>query len=400
MKSYWIWLLMNLLIWPLALLYPNQPIVSMIGNLFGTALYFIIFFILPLFERKPKILLTFLSINGIIVILIFHSASDTGFNAYLLLLLTLNIAEGFYRLHMRYSLIHWCIVTVCLGTISISSQLNIYIQCFIIVYMLTLLIGLAFYKRTKDRNSDLEVRYDVLLSEYRDVKRRKVSQDEITRQEERMLIAHEIHDSVGHKLVALLMQLEAFRLGVPEKEKEHVEFLKQLASESLEETRKAVKSMKTNETGGVAGILRLIRKLEVESFMRIHFTVKHGAFTAPLTGEQSFVIYRSVQEALTNIMKHSHSREAEIIFEAPGGRIFRFEITNKFHSDTEYKEGFGLSSMRDRLEKYGGELEVYQTEEQFIVRGTLEIGYGGETNDSNITSGRPSHGQTRLENDD
>ena len=85
--------------------------------------------------------------------------------------------------------------------------------------MLTLLIGLAFYKRTKDRNSDLEVRYDVLLSEYRDVKRRKVSQDEITRQEERMLIAHEIHDSVGHKLVALLMQLEAFRLGVPKKKK-------------------------------------------------------------------------------------------------------------------------------------------------------------------------------------
>lgn len=375
---YGLWLLMNFLVWPLALFYTNQPIIDMIGAMFGTTLYFIIFFILPLFQWKPKLLVTLLSINGLLAILILYPTVDTGFNPFLLLVITLNIAEGFYRLSFWASVIQWCVVILGLFVALFFSEFNLIVFLFIIIYMVLLLTGLVFYKKTKDRNSDLEVRYDVLLSEYRGVKRRKASEEEITRQEERMLIAHEIHDSVGHKLTALLMQLEAYRIQAPEQEKEQVQSLKQLASESLEETRRAVKSLKTSEPGGVAGILRLIRKLEMESFMRIHFTVKHGAFSAPLTGEQSFAIYRSVQEALTNIVKHSRTREAQITFEAPGGRVFRFEIANPIHSQTGYNEGFGLTAMRERLEKFGGELDVFQTEEQFIVRGSLEIGYGGE----------------------
>lgn len=380
MRLYGLWLLINFLIWSLALFYTNPPIIDMIGALFGTALYFIIFFILPLFERKPKLLLTLLSLNGLIAIVILCLIGDHGFNPFLLLVLTLNIAEGFYRLSFQLSLIQWCTVTAGLFFALFFSELIINLFFFIIIYIVLLLVGLVFYKKTKDRNHDLEARYDVLLSEYRDVKRRKASEDEMTRQEERMLIAHEIHDSVGHKLTALLMQLEAFRIQVSEQEKEQeqVQSLKQLASESLEETRRAVKSLKTSEPGGVAGILRLIRKLEMESFMRIHFTVKHGAFSAPLTGEQSFAIYRSVQEALTNIVKHSRAREAQITFEAPGSRVFRFEIANPIHSQTGYREGFGLTSMRERLEKFNGELNIFLTEEQFIVRGSLEIGYGGE----------------------
>lgn len=172
------------------------------------------------------------------------------------------------------------------------------------------------------------------------------------------------------------MQLEAFRLDVSESNQEQVQSLKVLASESLEETRRAVKSLKTTEAGGLPGILRLIRKLEMESFMRIHFSVKHGAFTAPLTGEQAFAIFRSVQEALTNIMKHSTSREAEVMFEAPGGSIFRFEISNPITGDQPFQEGFGLTSMRERLERLGGDLEVFQTDEQFILRGYVKIEMG------------------------
>lgn len=230
----------------------------------------------------------------------------------------------------------------------------------------------------KDRTDDLDARYQALLSEYRNLKRRVVSEEDITRQEERMLIAHEIHDSVGHKLTALLMQLEMFRLNTTEEHKDEVENLKELANQSLEETRSAVKSLKTNDSGGLQGILRLIRKLEMESILRIHFSVKHGAFTAPLNGEQSFIIYRSVQEALTNIMKHSNAREVEILFEAPGGSIFRFEVSNSISNTNRFQEGFGLGAMRKRLEQHGGDLEIYKTKDQFIVSGYLKIMDRGE----------------------
>jgi two-component system, NarL family, sensor histidine kinase FusK len=160
------------------------------------------------------------------------------------------------------------------------------------------------------------------------MKRQLLVEEQQARQDERMLIGHEIHDSVGHKLTALLFQFEAFRLTAAEKDKETVEKLKELAEQSLEETRQAVRSFKQREGSGLQGVIRLIRKLEMESFMKIQFSVKHGAFAAPLTGEQSFAIYRAVQEALTNIMKHSSTREAQVIFESPGGSIFRFEVIN------------------------------------------------------------------------
>ncbi|WP_241558891.1 sensor histidine kinase [Oceanobacillus halophilus] len=376
-SSYWLWILFNIIIWPFALIYSNQSMKEMIGNIFGVALFFMIFFMIPLFISKPKLLLSLLSINAFIAILTLHYDVSTEFNPYLLLVITLLMAEGFYHLSIRFSLLLGGFMVTITIIVVFTTDISPNVRVYIILYLIFTLAAMVVFKKMKNRNDDLDARYEALLSEYRSLKRRRVSEEEIARQEERMLIAHEIHDSVGHKLTALLMQLEAFRMKVLEKDKEHVQSLKKLASDSLDETRRAVKSLKNKDTGGLPGILRLIRKLEMESFMRIHFSVKHGAFTAPLTGEQSFVIYRSVQEALTNIMKHSNKREAEVMFESPGGSIFRFEISNPITNHTIYREGFGLTSMRERLEKHGGSLEVFQTKEKFIVRGFLKIGYGG-----------------------
>ncbi|WP_044641220.1 sensor histidine kinase [Risungbinella massiliensis] len=377
MRSYWLWFFFNVIIWSCTFVYFNKITDEITVILFGTALYFLVFFIQPLVEQKTKLLLFLLCINAVIAIIMFFPDTDGDWNPYLLLVFTMLMGEGFYRLPVGFSMILGGVIAIGLVLDVFKTDLDPLIQILITIYMILLFVGMVFYKRTKDHTEDLEARYDALLSEYRDLKRRVVSEEEVTRQEERMFIAHEIHDSVGHKLTALLMQLEAFRLKASEQDLDQIRFLKELASTSLEETRSAVKSLKANESGGLPGIIRLIRKLEMESFIRTHFSVKHGAFTAPLTGEQSFVIYRSVQEALTNIMKHSHTREAEITFEAPGGSIFRFEISNPITDNRRYQEGFGLTSMRERLEKFGGTLDVDQTEDQFIVRGFLKIGYRG-----------------------
>lgn len=384
MFSYWLWLFLNLSVWLLGLHFFNEEILTMTGRLFGMALYFILFFILPLFLAKPKIVSTLLFTQAIIAMVTFFPEQHGSINPYFILVVSLIIGEGFYRLRFALSLLLGIICTGGLSFIIFHMGLALSMQVAIVIYMVILLIAMTFYKKMTDQNQDLEARYEALLSEYRNVKRRVFSEEEETRQEERMLIAHEIHDSVGHKLSALIIQLEAFRLKTSGQDQEQVRFLKELANESLEETRRAVKSLKVNEMGGLPGVLRLIRKLEMESFLRIHFSVKHGAFTAPLTGEQSFVIYRSVQEALTNVMKHSQAREAEISFEAPGGGIFRFEVNNPVSNDSHFTEGFGLTEMRNRLQKLGGNLDTYKTGEKFIVQGYLKIGYGGLEHDSNL----------------
>lgn len=386
MKRYSIWLLLNIGVWSFAFLYFHEAEGLVASRLFGVALYFVLFFLTPLVNRKPTYLLLLFSLEAILAIFTLFPYSNGEFNPFLLLILSLLIGEGFYLMRDRDSLLVGGMIVIGVFVMMIKASLPIIIQMFIVLYLIILFSGLSIYKKLKNRADDLDTMYEALLYEYRELNRRKASEEEITRQEERMLIAHEIHDSVGHKLTALLMQLEGFRLQAADQDKERVQSLKELANESLEETRAAVKSLKMREAGGLPGILRLIRKLEMESFFRIHFSVKHGAFSAPLSGEQSFVIYRSVQEALTNSMKHSQAREAKILFEAPGGSIFRFEISNPITDHYIYREGFGLSSMRERIEKLGGTLNVYKTEDQFIVSGALKLLDTGDRNDSNITS--------------
>ncbi|MEK3907136.1 sensor histidine kinase [Oceanobacillus sp. FSL W7-1309] len=385
MKVYWIWLLFNISPWIFALAFFSVSMVELLWRLLGVAIYFVIFFVMPLVTNKPVLTMILLSLNTCIAVITLFPSQGDGFNPFLILILSLLIGEACYYLNFRQVSVVVMVGMAGIIALLLSAELSIFTTGFIVIYFIFLLIASFKYKQTKYQNDDLRARYDALLSEYRSVKRRLSSDEELARQEERVLIGHEIHDSVGHKLTALLMQLEVFRLQAAEDDKSQIESLKELANQSLEETRNAVKMLKSKDVGGLAGVLRLIRKLETESFIRIHFSVKHGAFAARLTGEQSFVIYRSVQEALTNIMKHSNAREAEVMFEAPGGSIFRFEINNPVKNDNRFQEGFGLASMRERIEKTGGELHVQKTDGQFIVRGLLKIADLGEVYDSNTT---------------
>ncbi|WP_102027805.1 sensor histidine kinase [Salirhabdus sp. Marseille-P4669] len=399
MKSYWLWLVLHVIVWPFAIVYIDLNKTVLPAPILGVTFYFLSFFIVPLIEKWERLLALLACVNVVVAVAVLFPYNG-AFNPFLILILSLLIAEGFYRLTLPYSfLIAGVSIFGLTGSILSSNLKPLLIIC-CILYMCFLLIAMHFYKKTKDQLTDLDARYQAMYMEYRELKRRAVSEEELARQEERVLIAHEIHDSVGHRLTALIMQLEMFRLQATDDYKERVQSLKNLAQESLQETRRAVKSLKSNDPGGVPGIIRLIRRLELENLIRIHFTVKHGAFTTLLTGEQSFVIYRSVQEALTNIMKHSDSKEAEIMFEAPGGSIFRFEISNSVASDQTYKEGFGLSSMRERLEQHNGGLKVYQSEGKFLISGYLKITNVGDEVDSNTASGRPSDGAPRLKDDD
>lgn len=386
MKSYWIWLLFNIVPWLFAFVTLTGSLEEIMWRLVGVALFFGVFFIMPLFSRRPIAATVLLSINVCITIITLYPSQAQGFNPFILLLLALLIAEAFYRLSIRLASIVGGVSVIGLVVTMISIELAAWEFTFITIYFILLFASAFIFKLTKESKDGLAARYDALLSEYRELKRRHSSDEEIARQEERMLIGHEIHDSVGHKLTALLMQLEVFRLKASEQDIGQVESLKALANQSLEETRSAVKMLKRSDVGGLPGVLRLIRKLETESFIRIQFTVKSGAFAAPLTGEQSFIIYRSVQEALTNIMKHSNAREAEITFDAPGGSIFRFEISNPVKNNNRFQEGFGLTSMRERLEKIGGQLNVQKTTEKFIVSGYIKLFNMGDQNDSDTTS--------------
>lgn len=373
MRSFWIWFLFLFLSWLCAFIpilqYENPG--QLPWRLGSSAVFFTAFFISPLYRHKPAMLFVTLLVASLFSMISLWSTSMDSSSPYILLVYSILAGKAVYRLSAIYAA---CIGLVLVAGAMVQGVLGYseFPRVFLILYSVILTVSLALFRTVFARNDESAVRYETLLSEYRNMKRRLITDEQQARQEERAQVGRDIHDSVGHKLTALLMQLEMHRLQADSETAEILKGLKALAKESLEETRNAVKSLKQQETSGLPAILGLLRRLESESFMRVTLTARHGALTVPLNNAQSIAVYRAVQEAMTNAMKHGSTREVHILFEAPGGGLFRFEVSNPYNRKNDtYREGYGLKAMRERIEEAGGELQISQYDNQFIVRGTL-----------------------------
>ncbi|MDV2884843.1 sensor histidine kinase [Alkalihalophilus pseudofirmus] len=368
MPSYWLWLAILGFSWTAAIIHtPLTPL-----HLIGATIFFALFFLSALFKKREAIYTIILVSAAIITTLTLWPQPLTEPNPYTLFIYSLILGKAVLHVHKWYAgmlgvlLLGIALAPTMLGYPSLSAV-------FLILYFSMVGLGFIAFYHYYNSHKEVTARNEALLSEYRKVKRQVAASEHLARQEERTQIARDIHDSVGHKLTALLMQIEVSRLKADEKTASDLLKLKELAKESLDETRSAVKTLKQDEVGGISAIMNLIRKLEAENFLRIQFSLKPGAFSAALSNEQMITVYRAIQEALTNMMRHSGGREVSITFEAPAGEVFRFEVTNPLKEERPYTEGFGLKSMRERVENVSGQLEIFQGNRQFVVRGTLPI---------------------------
>lgn len=210
--------------------------------------------------------------------------------------------------------------------------------------------------------------YDELSDSYRQLKRLHLTAEKNAKIEERTRIARDIHDSVGHHLTALIMQIEMLSIKYPDLE---LGQMKELANRSLQETRDAVKALKLDETEGIATVVYLIRKLESESHLNVHFTMKNGVLSVPISNVKSVLLYRTIQEGITNAMRHANSREVYVTLSKTADGAIRFEITNAIYEVKAFEPGFGLSNMRSRIEEQDGKLEILQLPDKFVLSGRI-----------------------------
>lgn len=239
-----------------------------------------------------------------------------------------------------------------------------------------LLIGLGALLQTYySDNEKIDKEWKALLVEYRLLKRQVAENEEVARVEERNRIARDIHDSVGHQLTALMMQLAVAEQSA--KESQDVSGIlaqsKQLARESLDGMRKAVKALQGEEEKGIASVIHLIRKLEAESRMRVQLTTKTGVLSVPLTNEQNIAIYRFVQEGMTNAMRHGSSREIAVTVEIIGEHSLQIAVVNKIDGPLQIVEGFGMENMRKRLEALQGRMVRVVTDGDFTIKGIFPL---------------------------
>jgi signal transduction histidine kinase len=173
------------------------------------------------------------------------------------------------------------------------------------------------------------------------------------REGERLRIARELHDSVGHHLTALSLNLEAAAhtaQGTPAAE--HLRRAREAARTLLSEVRGTVTALRDTPLP----LLPSLRALaEGAPGLAVHLDVPESL--ALESSEAAHSLFRCVQELLTNTLRHAHARNLWIaIVPQPDGGV-RVHARDDGHGAPSLTPGSGLTGMRERFTRLGGSVE-------------------------------------------
>jgi len=174
-----------------------------------------------------------------------------------------------------------------------------------------------------------------------------------TRIAERVRIARELHDLVGHHLTALTLNLEVATHLVDGKALEHVQQAHSLAKLLLADVREVVSEMRLDDKVDLAAALRTLVSGMPEP--RIHLDLASElALTDPLRAQ---VLLRCAQEMITNSVRHARADNLWVsLLQDDEGLALTARDDGRGVNEVE--AGNGLKGMAERLRQLGGELKI------------------------------------------
>jgi signal transduction histidine kinase len=208
---------------------------------------------------------------------------------------------------------------------------------------------------------------------------------------ERSRLARDLHDVLAHNLSALAVQLEATRLmvitkGAGENIVDQVAAARRLACIGLLESRRVLLLLREGETPDAASLPELVS--EISALLGIPVGLQSHGVPCHLGPGAGAALYRVVQEALTNVVKHA-GRGAEVTVRldwAPDG--VEVSVTDRGGDGVDSdlpSSGSGLSGMAERVSLIGGYLRAGPAGDGFAVHlwlpsspGELGNGLGNE----------------------
>lgn len=183
--------------------------------------------------------------------------------------------------------------------------------------------------------------------------RELATRETLARAKERLRMAHELHDALGHQLTALTLNLEAALHRSGGDAQEDVRKAQGLAREALADVRSIVAETEPAEHVDLATALRAL--IASVPRPRVHLQIDPTlTIEDPARGH---ILFRCAQELVTNAVRHSGAENLWIEITRHGGRLEIRAHDDGRGSDTAIP-GFGLRGMRSRIEGAGGELNV------------------------------------------
>lgn len=177
---------------------------------------------------------------------------------------------------------------------------------------------------------------------------------ESSRLAERMRISRELHDLVGHHLTALSLNLEVASHLVQGQAQEHVRQAQSVAKLLLSDVREVVSQLREGDSIDLTQALRNLTEgvpgLDIHLELPPRFSVDDP--------KRAQVLLRCAQEIITNTVRHAGARNLWLRFERNADRQMAIHAHDDGHGAIQFKQGNGLSGMRERLAQFGGQLDI------------------------------------------
>ncbi len=185
------------------------------------------------------------------------------------------------------------------------------------------------------------------------------------REEERIAVAHELHDELGQQLTALKMNISWLSKKLTETDETTDNKVKEILS-LIDDAVKTIRRISSELRPGILDDLGLIaamdwqvREFQKKSGIAVHFSVMGNATDSK--GETATGLYRILQESLTNVMRHAQAENINVILENGEDAITLSISDDGIGFDPELMKKnrtLGLLGMNERIRIMGGTFEI------------------------------------------
>jgi signal transduction histidine kinase len=238
-----------------------------------------------------------------------------------------------------------------------SFQINFIVLFGLSLLLVVLLINALLTERQSQRR---------LQQANQDLRQSAKKIEKLAMDQERSRIARDIHDALGHSLTALNIQIEsALKLWEkdPHRAQQFLSNAKRLGSQSLQEVRQSVATLRQDPLSGDTlenAIARLLKDIQNNPTHAAALTITSDIqLSRPLPANLSAILYRIVQEGLTNIVKHANASHIHLhLVSSQAIATLTLEDNGSGFNPSLARTGFGLQSMRDRAESTGGTFTI------------------------------------------